>query len=424
MKRTSFFSSATLAALLVLAGACKDSDDGHDHKEGDHDEAGHKANGHQEGDHKKNGEHDEHDRAEAKGEKHGDGDEHAGERSVVRVAKEAIEKNDIRVEKAGAGRLGGGVDAPAEVAFQPDKVAHVTLLVPGRITSVKASLGDKVKRGDTLAVVESAELSEAQGASGQAQAALDVAKKSFERQKELQAAGIGAKRNYDEAEAQLRRAEADVSAAQQRTRVYGGGSSGSSLVVKAPIDGEIVERHATVGEVVDPEEPLFVVADLSAVAVEGHVYEKDVAGVDAGATARLTLQAYPGLTWEGTLDYVSPHLDDKTRTTSVRMSLDNKERKLKPGLFGTITVLGKGDASPRAIVPATAVQRTKDGDVVFVPSKNAGEFHSVPVAVGAKREGQAEIVSGLLPGADVVVSGAFVLKSELMKSELGEGHTH
>ena len=115
----------------------------------------------------------EHGHAEAKGKKHGD--EHAGERSVVRVAKEAIDRNDIRVEKAGAGRLGGGVDAPAEVMFQPDKVAHVTLLVPGRITSVKASLGDKVKRGDTLAVVESAELSEAQGASGQAQAALDVA---------------------------------------------------------------------------------------------------------------------------------------------------------------------------------------------------------------------------------------------------------
>ncbi|MCC7075355.1 MAG: efflux RND transporter periplasmic adaptor subunit [Deltaproteobacteria bacterium] len=414
------------AVVWAAAAGCTASE-GHDHKEGDHDEGQHKEAGHKDGDHKK-GEHNEDDHGAAKPAKgaHGDehGDEHEGERSVVRVAKEAIEKNDIRVEKAGSGRIGGGVDAPAEIGFQPDKVAHVTLLVPGRITSVKASLGDKVKRGDTLAIVESAELSEAQGASGQAQAALDVAKKSFERQKELQTAGIGAKRNYDEAEAQLRRAEADVAAAQQRTRVYGGGSSGSSLVVKAPIDGEIVERHATVGEVVDPEVPLFVVADLSAVAVEGRVYEKDVAGVELGAAARLTLQAYPGRTWEGKLDYVSPHLDDKTRTAAVRMSLDNAERKLKPGLFGTVTVLGKDESGPRALVPASAVQRTKDGDVVFVPSRSEGEFHAVPVAVGAKREGRAEIVSGIAPGDAVVVSGAFVLKSEMMKSELGEGHTH
>lgn len=395
--------------LIVAAVAwtttigCTSKGDAHDEHEGEHKDGEHKEAEHKEGD--------------AKG-------EHRGEEGVVRIAKEAIRKNDIRVEEATGGRLGGGVNAPAEVTFQPDRVAHVTLLVPGRITSVNASLGDKVKKGDTLATIESAVLSEAQGASGQAQAALDIAKKSLDRQRELQAAGIGAKRNYDEAEAQLRRAEADVAAAAQRTRVYGGGSSGSSLVVKSPIDGEVVERHATVGEVVDPEEPLFVVADLSMVAVEGHVYEKDVAGVQNGAGARLTLQAYPGQTWEGTLDYVSPHLDEKTRTTSVRMSLDNKERKLKPGLFGTITVLGKDDAPARAILPVSAVQRTKDGDVVFVPGDEEGEFKAVPVAIGAKRDGQAEVVSGLAPGDAVVVSGAFVLKSELMKSELGEGHAH
>jgi cobalt-zinc-cadmium efflux system membrane fusion protein len=424
MKRASLFSHAWLAVTLALAGACKDSD-GHDHKDGDHDESQHKEVGHKDGDHGEKGEHKEHDHGAEKKTEAGHGGAHEeGEEGVVHVAKEAISKNDIRIEKATAGRLAGGVDAPAEVTFQPDKVAHVTLLVPGRITSVKAKLGDRVKRGDTLAMVDSAELSEAQGASAQAQAALDIAKKSFDRQKELQTAGIGAKRNFDEAEAALRRAEADVAAASRRTQVYGGGGGSSSVVVKAPIDGEIVERHATVGEVVDAEEPIFVIADLSAVAVEGRIYEKDVATVDVGATAKLTLQAHPGKSWEGKLDYVSPHLDEKTRTTSVRMMLDNAERKLKPGLFGTITILGKDDAPARALVPASAVQRMKDGDIVFVPTDEEGEFKVAPVAVGAKREGMAEIVSGLAPGDAVVISGAFVLKSELMKAELGEGHSH
>ncbi len=393
MKRLHISALLFAAALQTTAsGSCTPSDGDHRHEDGEHKEGA-------------QGEH-----------KEGEG--------VVKVSPEAIQKNDIRVDKAVAGRLGGGVEAPAEVTFFPDKVAHVTLLVPGRITAVKASLGDKVKRGDTLATVESAELSEAQGASAQASAALDIAKKSFDRQKELKTAGIGAQRNYDEAEAAVRRAEADVSAAAQRQRVYGGGGGGGSVVVKAPIDGEIVERHATIGEVVDPKEPLFVVADLSQVAIQGRVYEKDVAAVDLGASARLTLQAYPGRTWEGKLDYVSPHLDERTRTTAVRMALDNTERKLKPGLFGNITIMGKDDAPNGALVPASAVQRTKEGDIVFVPGDEPGEFKAVPVAVGTKRDGQAEIVSGLNPGDSVVVSGAFVLKSELMKSELGEGHAH
>lgn len=425
------FSVAILTALLSLA-SCKAGDaHDHEHKDGDHKEGEHKESGHKDGDHKE-GEHKEHDHgaepkgghAEAKG-KGGHAEEgHKGEEGVVHVSKEAMQKNDIRVGKATAGRLGGGVEAPAEVSFQPDKVAHVTLLVPGRVTSVKVNLGDKVKRGETLAIVESAELSEAQGASAQARAAFDIAQKGLERQKELQTAGIGAKRNYDEAEAALRRAEADVAAAENRKRVFGGGTSGSSVVVKAPIDGEVIERHATNGEVINPDQPIFVIADLTAVAIQGRVYEKDVAAVEPGADVRLTLQAYAGREWTGKLDYVSPHLDEKTRTTAVRMLLDNTDRKLKPGLFGTMTILGESDAPPRALIPAAAVQRTKDGDVVFVPGDEEGEFKSVPVAVGTKREGLAEIASGIAPGDAVVVSGAFVLKSELMKSELGEGHAH
>lgn len=368
---------------------------------------------------KENDEHSDHD-------EHGEHkrEEHAGEEGVVTISKEALARNGVRVGKADAGRLGGGVEAPAEVTLLPDKVAHVTILVPGRLTSVKASLGDKVKRGDVLAVVESVELSEAQSAVTQTQAALDVAKKNFERQKELQSAGIGAKRNYDEAEATLRRAEADMAAAAQRTRVYGGSSSGASVTVRAPIDGEIVDRHATVGEVVDPEEPLFVVADLSKVAIEGRVYEKDVAVALVGAAARLTLQAYPGKQWDGALDYVSPRLDEKTRTITVRMTLDNAEKTLKPGLFGSLTLLANASEAPHAIVPTDAVQRMKEGDAVFVPGVEEGEFKLVPVAAGTKKNGQVELLSGLAPGDAVVVAGAFVLKSELLRGELGEGHAH
>ena len=201
-------------------------------------------------------------------------------------------------------------------------------------------------------------------------------------------------------------------------------------------------------------EPLFVVANLDTCVVSLRVYERDVAAAVVGAPIRLTLQAYPGASWEAVVDYVSPRLDDKTRTVLVRATLQNDGR-LKPGLFGTANILpllpaatkeaggdgGDGavvdaaavdaavdaavvDAGAHAIVPVDAVQRLPTGAAVFVPGVEPGSFRVVPVVVAGSRHGEVEIATGLEPGDDVVVEGAFVLKSEHQRAELGEGHAH
>jgi cobalt-zinc-cadmium efflux system membrane fusion protein len=395
----------TLLLIAAIAACGGKEADEHGHEKDEH---GHGKAEHDEG---------------AKGEKHEDKGHEDG---VVQLAKEAIARNKIRVDVAKGGRLGAGIDVPAEIGLAPDQIAHVTLLVPGRITEVKRTLGDKVKAGDIIALVESAELGAAQSARTQADAEVTVARKAFERQKELKAAGIGTQRTYDEAEAAFARAEADLSAANQRTRVYGSGGNSTTIALRAPLDGEIVERHASVGEVAEAGgEPLFVIANLATGVVEARVYERDVAAAVVGAPLRLTLQAYPGQSWESKLDYVSPRLDEKSRTLTVRATLKNDGR-LKPGLFGTVTLLARADegGAVRAIVPADAVQRMATGDIVFVPGDEDGEFKPVPVVVVARRGGEVELGSGLEPGARVVVEGAFVVKSELMRSELGEGHAH
>lgn len=365
-------------------------------------------------------EHDEHD--EHHDEAHGAGGAHG---DVVVLSAEAVARNHIRVEVAKGGHLGAGVDVPAEIGLAPDQIAHVTLLVPGRIAEVKKTVGDKVKAGDLIAYVESAELGAAQSARAQADAEVNVARKSFERQKELKAAGIGTQRAWDEAEAALARAEADLAAATQRARVYGSGGTSTTIALRAPLDGEIVERHASVGEVAEAGgDPLFVIANLASVVIDARVYERDVAAAVVGAPVRLTLQAYPGESWESKLDYVSPRLDEKSRTLAVRASLKNDGGRLKPGLFGTVTLRAparEGD-TPRAIVAADAIQRTATGDVVFVPGANDNEFRAVPVVVIARRGGEVEVGSGLDPGARVVVEGAFVVKSELLRAALGDGH--
>src|SRR5262249_49863449 len=162
-------------------------------------------------------------------------------------------------------------------------------------------------------------------------ATLDAARATSQRQQDLAAAGIGAKREAQEADANLRRAEAALSAANGRVRVYGGGGGGGggAATLKSPIGGRVVERNAaddaTIGETIAPDDKVFVVGDLSVVWVTGRLSEQDVAAAKAGAAAELALPAYPGRTFPGKLDYVAPMLDEKTRTLTVRMELANPE---------------------------------------------------------------------------------------------------
>lgn len=362
------------------------------------------------------------------------GDPHAGETkhteatSEVHLTEVAVDQNGIKTEPATYGTVGVGIAVPAQIVPIPTRVVHVTLPVPGRVTSVKAAIGDRVQKGAVLATIESAEVGEAQSAIAAAGADVEVATKEVARQQELVASGIGARKNLEEAEAALKRAQAAAAGASQKARVYGGAESrGSTITLRAPIAGQIIEHHGNVGEVVDPEEPVFVVADLSTVWVEGRVYEQDLAKADVGAKAMLTLQAFPGRAWDSTVSYVAPVVDEKTRSVPIRIELPNQDGKLKPGLFGTLSVVTSGDggASPsNIVVPESAVQRMERGDVVFVAAGHKGEFHAVPVATGARKDGRVEVLSGLKPGDPVVVAGAFILKSELMKGQLGEGHAH
>jgi cobalt-zinc-cadmium efflux system membrane fusion protein len=354
--------------------------------------------------------------------------EHAadeGPRDHVKLTPAAIERNAIRVAPVAAERLASGVVAPAEVQLNPDRTAHITPVVPGQVAEARVALGDRVERDQVLAVLRSVELGEARSAVARARAKLNVARSAFRRQEELRRESIGSERAFLEAEGALREAEAEYAATAERLRVYGGATgSGASVSIKSPLAGVVIERHATVGEVVSTERPMFVVADVGRVWVMGRVYEQDVAAVRVGEGAVVTLQAYPGRTWNGTLSYVAPTLDQASRTLPIRVELDNPDGALRPGLFGSITTASSDSAAaPVPVVPEESVQRVGGRDVVFVPGAEPGAFRAVPVATGARAGRKVEIREGVRAGDRVVVSGAFTLKSELLRSELGE-HEH
>jgi cobalt-zinc-cadmium efflux system membrane fusion protein len=374
------------------------------------------------------GEHDEHGEGGEHGE-HGEGGEHGehGEQRArtVRISPEAIERMGVRVSTVEAIPLVGGIDVPAEIQAESNRLAHVSSVVSGQLARVTASVGDRVEAGQTLAVIRSVELGEARAQAARAGANVEVALANFRRQEELQREGIGSERQFLEAQAELKRAQAEQSAAGRALEVYGRGGSGSEVIIKSPIAGRVTERHATMGEVVAPSDVLFQVTDIARVWAVGRVYQQNAGQVHEGARATLTLQAYPGRAWQGQLEYVAPTLDERTRTLAVRMVLDNPGGELRPGLFGTLSISPAGGSSENVpVIRADALQRLGDDLIVFVPVNEQGEFRAVSVATGERSGGLMRVLSGLSVNERYVSEGGFVLKSELQRGELGEGHAH
>lgn len=359
-------------------------------------------------------------------EPHHESGEHEQTRwGAVRISTAAIARTGIELGTVTAGVFHGGIEVPAEVKPEPDGVAHVSALVSGQLARVDAKIGAHVKKGTVLAALDSVQLGKARSKLARARATAEVAQKTFERQQTLQRENIGARREYLEAEAELKRAQAELSAARRALRIYGRGGEGSTILIRSPIAGQVIERHATVGEVVGPDDVLFQIIDTTRVWVVGRAYQQHAGAIREGAVAVLSLAAYPGRSWKGTVGYVAPAVDQDTRTLPIRVVLENPEGLLRPGLFGTLAISPPNvDEKPVPIIDGAAVQRVDGQTVVFVPGKSRGEFRAVPVALGATNDGRAHVLDGLEPGDRYVVRGAFVLKSELLRARLGEGHAH
>jgi cobalt-zinc-cadmium efflux system membrane fusion protein len=341
----------------------------------------------------------------------------------VRMSAEALERAGIRVGLAEQRALTGGVAIPAEIQFAPSSTAHVGPLASGRITRVLVALGERVKRGQLLGVVVSSDASEARARLDQARARLTAAESTLKRQKQLSSEGIGAQRALVEAEAEVGQLRAEVEGVRRQLSVFGSGNAGE-MTLSSPIDGVVVALHATLGETASPEEPAFIVTDPNKVWVRGNVPELEIERVQPGGAAVVRLHAFPDLSLRGTVSYVAPSLDEKTRSLPITVTLEAPDPRLKSGLFGSVELVG-GRAEERVlVVPVDAVATLEGQTVVFVPADEPDTFRAQPVALGRRAGGFFELRSGLQPGARLALSGAFTLKSALESGELSEGHAH
>lgn len=359
---------------------------------------------------------------------HGEGEEEAGHdeegpEGEIRLNAEALARAGISTGVIERRALGGGTAIPGEVEFEPSSLAHVGPLVPGRFIRVAVALGDPVKRGQLLGVIASSDVSAARARLGQSRARLAAAQAAVKRQQQLASEGIGAQRSLIEAEAQVGEIEADLEGLRRQLAVFGSGNAGELQLI-APIDGVIVDLHATLGETAGADQAVFTITDPTKVWVRGNVPELELDRVTVNTAAVVRLHAYPDLALAGTITYVAPSLDEKTRSLPIRVTLEATDPRLRSGLFGSIELIGGARDERVLVVPIDAVATIDGQQVVFVPGDEPGSFRAQAVQLGRRAGGLYEVREGLSEGAVVALSGAFTLKSVLKSGELSEGHAH
>ena len=374
----------------------------------------------------------------------GGGHEHSeaeGEEGHLKMTAEQIANQDIEVAKAGGGTLSRHILVPGTITPDADRIARVPARVVGTVAEMRKRLGDAVKKGEVVAVLDSREVADAKSEYLTASVKAELEKTNFDRQQALwdkrisaESAFLNAKAVYSEAALRQDLARqklsalglnaAEVAKLAKQDETTPNTSTLRQYELRSPLTGRIVERKVDVGTSVgkegDPAD-LYTVADLSTVWIELSVPTLDLAQVREGARVTVT----PGRTGEaerraeGRVIFVSPFLNPDTRSARVVVALPNPDLAWRPGTFVTAEVEIAQDAVPVRI-PKAAVQTIEGRSAVFV--RTAEGFEKRPVTLGRSDDEAYEVTAGLEPGAEIAVGNAFLLKAELGKADAGHDH--
>ena len=310
------------------------------------------------------------------------------------------------------------------ITFDADRVSIVAPRAEGRLLRMRADLGDHVAAGQVVAEVESSEIGQIRGDLERAQAAVDVTKRNYEREKRLFEQSISAQREVLDAEIQYRTASADVRSALAKLRTFGATTGqGGSYGLTSAVTGTVVERNGSPGQLIGPATNLMTVADLRHVWITVDVYEADFTRIHPGAMATIFPVALAGEAFRGRVRSMGGVVDTASRTFKVRVLVENSAQRLRPGMFAQVQLQTPpvSAAVSDVAIPEIAVQDLSGKAVVFVATATAGRFVARPVDVGPRTgNGSVIITHGLHAGERVVVKGAFQLKSEITKASFGE----
>ena len=318
--------------------------------------------------------------------------------------------------QATVGDISEGIECYAELSFNQNRLAQIAAPVGGILQAVAVDLGTKVEEKQTLAKIWSAAIAEAV-------AKAVLSHQTLERERKLRAERVSSEKD-------LQQAEADHRAACQQLRTQGFTEDQIDLLgrlpqeqvlmeVRAPFAGEIVERTAVRGALVEAGKPLFTLADRSTMWAMLNIPESALARVKVGQAVELRVEALPGQAFKGKLTWIAAEVDERTRMARARAEVPNPDGVLRARMFAKARILAR-TAEGAMLLPASAIVALEGKPFVFV--KLAGDlFEARAVTVGVKFDGQLEVLAGLKPDETVVVNHGFALKSQWLSSRMGAG---
>ncbi len=330
--------------------------------------------------------------------------------SELKITPAVITTAGITVERVSAGGLSSEIITQAQVVATPNGQAALTARAAGSISRIYKRLGDPVKAGEALALIESRDAGQIAAERTTAIARARVAQANLTREKSLLDQGVSARVEFEQAQAEAAAAQAEVTRTQSAATAARITSDGHGVLVASPISGRVTASTASLGAFVQPETELFRVSDPKLIQVEAAISASDMARVAVGDRAIIAMP--DGRTLEARVRSVTPALDAETRAATAVLDVVGGE--LQPGLSVRARILPTGASqTPAIVVPDEAVQSIGGRDVVFV--RTADGFKATPVTVGQRSAGRAEITAGLSPGQSIATRSAFLLKAELGK---------
>ena len=344
------------------------------------------------------------------------------------VATESLQAQ-IHITEVDSQDISDTLRVAGQIDFDEQALTRIGSSVTGRVTQIQATLGQVVDKGDTLALINSSELSGAQLAYLKARSEKELHRRNMERAKTLFQSDVISAAEFQRRESEYEIAVAETRAAQDQLRVLGvspksierlaiTGTIDSVASVMATIKGVVVERKIAAGQVVQASDVLFSVADLRRVWAVAQVPEQQVGQVKVGQSVSIEVPALGHEKLEGKLIYVGQTVNPETRTVLVRTALDNKSGRLKPSMLASMLI----ESTPvkRLVVPITAVVRQDDVDHVFVEVSDKN-YRLTPVTLAAEHSGQRVVLDGLKPGMRIISEGAFHLNNHRNLKEMDNG---
>ena len=346
---------------------------------------------------------------------------------VVHLTAEELGRTALEVAPVARGAMLVPRQYTATVQANENELAEVTTLIRGRVEKVYVDVGQDVKKGALLAMLHSTDLGVAEGAYLKSAAKLHEAKLAYERARDLHEQKVVSLAELQRREAAMKTAQAEAREARNRLELLGvprqeverldrEDTIKADVPLRAPFEGRVIMRNITRGEVVETQQKLFTVADLSAVWVVGNVPEKDVQFIRKDQKVDVIVSAYPHAIIPGTITYLGDVLDPATRTMRLRVTVLNPDLLLKPEMFATVLVYAA--LIPDALtVPIAAVQNGLTGKMVFV-RRGTSDFEVRTVKVGSEQGEVVTVLEGVSAGEQVVTKGSFVLKSEMERHKI------